>query len=81
MVMGFAEGDPTPEQQQQMQDVIRLAMEEGAVGMSSGLTYTPGMYAQTEELAGLCRTVGSWAASTHPITVPTARVRWVRMRR
>ncbi len=58
MVMGFAEGDPTPEQQQQMQDVIRQAMEEGAVGMSSGLTYTPGMYAQTEELAGLCRTVG-----------------------
>ncbi|MDD7834212.1 N-acyl-D-amino-acid deacylase family protein [Paenarthrobacter sp. AB444] len=58
MVMGFAEGDPTPEQQQQMQDVIRTAMEEGAVGMSSGLTYTPGMYAQTEELAGLCRVVG-----------------------
>ncbi|MEV7662570.1 D-aminoacylase [Paenarthrobacter sp. NPDC089316] len=58
MVMGFAEGDPTPEQQQQMQDVIRAAMQEGAVGMSSGLTYTPGMYAQTEELAGLCRTVG-----------------------
>ncbi|WP_024818723.1 N-acyl-D-amino-acid deacylase family protein [Arthrobacter sp. 31Y] len=58
MVMGFAEGDPTPGQQQQMQDVIRAAMEEGAVGMSSGLTYTPGMYAQTEELAGLCRTVG-----------------------
>ncbi|MFK4641148.1 N-acyl-D-amino-acid deacylase family protein [Paenarthrobacter histidinolovorans] len=58
MVMGFAEGDPTPKQQQQMQDVISQAMEEGAVGMSSGLTYTPGMYAQTEELAGLCRTVG-----------------------
>ncbi|UVJ39598.1 amidohydrolase family protein [Arthrobacter sp. CJ23] len=58
MVMGFAEGDPTPEQQQQMQDAIRTAMEEGAVGMSSGLTYTPGMYARTEELAGLCRTVG-----------------------
>jgi len=58
MVMGFAEGDPTPGQQQHMQDVIRAAMEEGAVGMSSGLTYTPGMYAQTEELAGLLRTVG-----------------------
>ncbi|WP_347108976.1 D-aminoacylase [Paenarthrobacter sp. S56] len=58
LVMGFDEGDPTPEQQQQMQDVVRAAMEEGAVGMSSGLTYTPGMYAKTEELAGLCRTVG-----------------------
>ncbi|MCX2747189.1 D-aminoacylase [Arthrobacter sp. MI7-26] len=58
LVMGFAEGDPTPEQQERMQDVVRTAMEEGAVGMSSGLTYTPGMYARTEELAGLCRTVG-----------------------
>lgn len=58
LVMGFAEGDPTPEQQERMEDVIRTAMEEGAVGMSSGLTYTPGMYANTEELAGLCRTVG-----------------------
>lgn len=58
MVMGFAEGDPTPEQQERMQDIVRAAMEEGAVGMSSGLTYTPGMYARTEELAGLCRIVG-----------------------
>lgn len=58
MVMGFAEGVATPEQLEQMQAVIRTSMEEGAVGMSSGLTYTPGMYASTEELAELCRTVG-----------------------
>jgi N-acyl-D-amino-acid deacylase len=29
-------------------------MEEGALGMSSGLTYTPGMYASTDELSVLC---------------------------
>lgn len=58
MVMGFAEGIATPEQLARMQSVIRTSMEEGAVGMSSGLTYTPGMYASTEELAELCRTVG-----------------------
>ncbi|MET3923118.1 D-aminoacylase [Arthrobacter sp. UYEF20] len=58
MVMGFAEGVATPEQLEQMQTVVRTSMEEGAVGMSSGLTYTPGMYASTEELAELCRTVG-----------------------
>lgn len=58
LVMGFEAGDPTAGQQQKMEDVVRTAMEEGAVGMSSGLTYTPGMYAQTEELAGLCRAVG-----------------------
>jgi N-acyl-D-amino-acid deacylase len=58
MVMGFAEGVATPEQLAQMQAVVRTSLEEGAVGMSSGLTYTPGMYASTEELAELCRTVG-----------------------
>ena len=34
--------------------LLRAAMSEGAVGMSSGLTYTPGMYASTSELARLC---------------------------
>lgn len=58
LVMGFDEGQATPQQLDRMQDVVRAAMVEGAVGMSSGLTYTPGMYATTQELAALCRTVG-----------------------
>lgn len=58
LVIGFDEGQATPQQLDRMQDVVRTAMVEGAVGMSSGLTYTPGMYATTEELAALCRTVG-----------------------
>jgi N-acyl-D-amino-acid deacylase len=32
-------------------------MAQGAVGLSSGLTYPPGMYADTEELVELCRVV------------------------
>ncbi|WVQ99766.1 hypothetical protein IAU59_006908 [Kwoniella sp. CBS 9459] len=50
--------------------LLRRAMQEGAVGMSSGLTYTPGMYASTSELAHLCRTLaqefpGSFYAPHH----------------
>lgn len=41
-----------------MQDMIRQAMAEGAVGMSTGLQYPPGSYASTEELVELSRTVG-----------------------
>jgi N-acyl-D-amino-acid deacylase len=41
-----------------MQRIVRTAMEQGAVGMSAGLTYTPGMYADNAELLALCRTVG-----------------------
>ena len=58
LVMGFEEGAASADDVARMQDVVRTAMEEGAVGMSSGLTYTPGMYATTEELGALCRTVG-----------------------
>ncbi|MFJ3956669.1 amidohydrolase family protein [Arthrobacter sp. NPDC090010] len=58
LVMGFDDRVATAEDISRMQQVIRRGMEEGAVGMSSGLTYTPGMYASTEELGELCRTVG-----------------------
>ena len=57
LVMGFAEGPATPAQVRRMQQVIAESMAQGAVGMSSGLTYTPGMYASTSELVALCRTV------------------------
>ncbi len=40
-----------------MQELLRTGMSEGAVGMSSGLTYTPGMYADTAELVALCTVV------------------------
>ena len=41
-----------------MQEIVRAAMAEGAVGLSAGLTYTPGMYADNAELLALCATVG-----------------------
>ncbi|CAK9781328.1 unnamed protein product [Cutaneotrichosporon oleaginosum] len=40
--------------------LLRAAMADGAVGMSSGLTYTPGMYASTSELAALCRVLSEY---------------------
>lgn len=49
-----------------MQEIVRTAMEEGAVGLSAGLTYTPGMYAGSDELLALCRTVGELGGSFAP---------------
>jgi len=40
-----------------MQDMIRQGMAEGAVGLSTGLSYPPGIWASTEELVELCKTV------------------------
>jgi N-acyl-D-amino-acid deacylase len=68
LVVGFEDDPATPAQIAQMQAVIRASMTQGAVGMSSGLTYTPGMYASDDELVELCRTVaelGGYYAPHH----------------
>ncbi len=41
----------------EMARLLRIGLEEGAVGMSSGLTYPPSMFADDDELATLCRVV------------------------
>lgn len=66
MVRGFGEGDATGAEIAAQQEVIRQGMADGAVGMSSGLTYTPGMYATTEELAQLCSTVAEFGGFYAP---------------
>lgn len=40
-----------------MRRLLAEGLQQGAAGMSSGLTYTPGMYADTDELIELCRVV------------------------
>ncbi|MCW2902681.1 MAG: N-acyl-D-amino-acid deacylase [Streptosporangiaceae bacterium] len=40
-------------------ELVAAGLREGAVGMSSGLTYVPGMYADDAELVELCRVVAS----------------------
>ncbi|MEU9744297.1 N-acyl-D-amino-acid deacylase family protein [Streptomyces niveus] len=47
----------TPAELDRMRQLVAESMEQGAVGMSSGLTYTPGMYADDAELTELCRVV------------------------
>lgn len=66
MVRGFGDGEATPAEVAAQQGVIRAAMLDGAVGMSSGLTYTPGMYATSEELAQLCSTVAEYGGFYAP---------------
>jgi N-acyl-D-amino-acid deacylase len=58
LVMGWDDVPATAADIAAMQEIVRTAMEQGAVGMSAGLTYTPGMYADSAELLALCTTVG-----------------------
>lgn len=54
-VMGGANRAPTPEELERMRGLVRAAMEQGAFGLSSGLFYTPGSYAKTEEVIELAK--------------------------
>lgn len=50
----------TPAELDRMRQLVAESLEQGAVGMSSGLTYTPGMYADDAELTELCRVVARY---------------------
>lgn len=54
-VMGMSPGRATGEELEEMKKLVAQGMEEGAVGLSSGLTYFPGAHSDTDELVELCR--------------------------
>jgi N-acyl-D-amino-acid deacylase len=53
MVLGDDKVQPTPAQLEQMKSLVRDAMHDGAVGVSTSLQYAPAPYASTEELIAL----------------------------
>ncbi|MEQ8262050.1 amidohydrolase family protein [Pseudohaliea sp.] len=59
-VMGNAQRAPTEAELDQMKAQVREAMEFGAVGLSSGLMYLPGRYADQAELIALARVVAPY---------------------
>lgn len=52
--MGMDDRAPTEDELAEMGRLLEEAVADGAVGLSSGLTYTPGMYADDDELVALC---------------------------
>src|SRR5580700_5954743 len=53
VVIGEDDRAPTPEELERMKALVRQAMREGAVGLSTALQYAPAPYATTEELIAL----------------------------
>ncbi|MEU8740695.1 amidohydrolase family protein [Streptomyces halstedii] len=60
LAVGWEDRPATESELVRMKDLVAQGMTEGAVGMSSGLTYTPGMYASDSELTELCRVVARY---------------------
>ena len=59
-VIGLEDKKATPEQLQQMRDLVRQEMEAGALGIGSSLIYAPAFYAPTEELIELCKVAAQY---------------------
>lgn len=60
LAVGWADRDATADELARMKQLVAEGLEQGAVGLSSGLTYTPGMYASDAELTELCRVVAAY---------------------
>jgi N-acyl-D-amino-acid deacylase len=67
MVLGDDNKQPTPEQLERMKALVRDAMKDGAVGVSTSLEYAPAPYAKTDELIALATEAGKFGGiyATH----------------
>ena len=80
-VMGGRSGRPAPDEQARLERLLREAVEAGAFGLSFGLIYPPGQFADTDELAGCAAAAaaaGGFSAfhqrgSSLPTLVPAVR--------
>jgi N-acyl-D-amino-acid deacylase len=59
-VIGLEDKPPTPEQLEQMRELVRKEMEAGALGIGTSLIYPPAFYAKTEELIELCKVAAKY---------------------
>ncbi len=64
-VMGMDDGKPSPQELDEMRALVRQGMDEGAHGLSSGLFYLPGNYAETEELIELNRVAAEYEGAIY----------------
>ena len=67
MVIGYTDRAPTGEELARMQALVREAMQQGALGLSTSLEYTPAPYAHTDELIALAESAAQFGGvyATH----------------
>ena len=59
-VMGLADRKPTEEEMTKMKELLHEAMQDGALGISTGLFYVPGSFAETDEIIELSKVVANY---------------------
>jgi N-acyl-D-amino-acid deacylase len=64
-VVGSEDRPPTPDELDRMGALVAQALEEGALGFTSGLSYAPGMFASSDELVALARVAAARGRPYH----------------
>ncbi|HEY8784309.1 MAG TPA: D-aminoacylase [Mucilaginibacter sp.] len=59
-IIGEDNRPPTPAELKQMQQLVKQAMQEGAMGVGSSLIYPPDFFAKTDELVALCKAASAY---------------------
>jgi len=65
LVMGREDRPPTPEELEEMKALVKEAMLQGAYGLSTGLIYVPGSFADTDEIVELVRVIAPYGGIYH----------------
>lgn len=65
LVMGMEDRAPTPDELERMKALVKEAMDQGAVGLSTGLIYRPGLYAKTDEILELVKVIAPYGGIYH----------------
>ena len=58
--LGYEDRAPNSEELERMENLVKQAMEDGALGLGSSLIYAPAFYAETDELIALAKVVGEY---------------------
>ena len=58
--IGYEDRPPTDEEMASMKNMVKQAMEDGALGVGSSLIYAPAFYSSTEELIELCKVASEY---------------------
>jgi len=58
--VGYEDREPTPDELENMRQLVRHGMEEGALGIGSSLIYAPAFYAQTDELIEISKVAAEY---------------------
>jgi N-acyl-D-amino-acid deacylase len=65
-VIGYEDKQPTPQQLDEMRQLVQKEMEAGALGIGTSLIYPPAFYAKTEELIELCKVAATYQGKYIP---------------